>query len=252
MEPTRGAMPAILELRDASKHFGGVPALRGVGFSVHAGQVHALVGENGAGKSTLVNILSGVLVPDDGALLLDGEPVRFSAPLEANRRGIHLVHQELALLPESTVTENVFLGAELTGRLGTLDWRAMRARTEAILAELGSPIDADRRVSSLTVAQRQMVEIARALVGEARVVILDEPTAALDARSEYEVFQRFADLTHGKMALLISHRFSTVRMADRIVVLEDGRIAEEGTHDGLISLGGRYAGMFELQASSYR
>jgi ABC-type sugar transport system ATPase subunit len=225
----------VLELVEASKSFGGVPALRGVAFTVRAGEIHALVGENGAGKSTLVNILSGVVEPDGGELRLDGLATRFAGPREAAAAGIHLVHQELALLPESTVVENVFLGGELARWGGVLRWREMRERTTEVLARLGVAIPPDARVTSLTVAQRQMVEIARSLVGDARVVILDEPTAALSPEEAGALFAVLRGLREaGRAIVYISHRIGEVlALADTVTVLKDGEVVGTWPAEGL-------------------
>ncbi len=233
--------PATLELAGTSKSFGGVPALRDVAFSASSSEIHALVGENGAGKSTLVNILSGVLEPDAGELRLDGRIVRFGSPRDAALAGVHLVHQELALLPERSVVENVFLGEEISGRVGILDWRQMRKETADMLGRLGVDLSSDARVSTLTVAQSQMVEIARAFVVDARVVILDEPTAALspdEATSLFDVLRGLRDA--GRSVIYISHRLAEVlALADRVTVLKDGALvgswpASELTEQGLV------------------
>jgi rhamnose transport system ATP-binding protein len=217
---------AVLELTATSKTFGGVPALRDVAFTVRAGEIHALVGENGAGKSTLVNVLSGVVQADSGELRLDGAATGFDSPRDAARAGIHLVHQELALLPESTVVENVFLGEEIAGRGGVLRWGKMRDRTVELLARLGVSIPPDVRIASLTVAQRQMVEIARSLVGDTRVVILDEPTAALSPGEAEALFGVLRGLrAAGRAIVYISHRIGEVlELADTVTVLKDGEV----------------------------
>ncbi len=225
-EAPSAASAAVLELTETTKSFGGTPALRGVAFSVRGGEIHALVGENGAGKSTLVNILSGVVQPDAGSLRLDGAAIRFASPREAARAGIHLVHQELAMLPESTVVENVYLGAEIAGRAGLLQRGRMRDATVAILERLGTAIRPEARVSSLSVAQRQMIEIARALIGEARIIILDEPTAALsplEAEALFGVLRGLRD--NGRAIIYISHRLGEILdLADTVTVLKDGEV----------------------------
>ena len=220
-----GAVP-VLELTDTDKTFGGVPALRGVTFSLRAGEISALVGENGAGKSTLVNIVSGVVPADSGELRLDGAATRFASPREAALAGIHLVHQELALLPESTVVENVFLGDEIAGRGGVLRRGEMRDRTVEVLRRLGVTLSTDARIAALPVAQRQMVEIARALVGEARIVVLDEPTAALSPEEAKALFAVLRGLREAGTAIVyISHRIGEVLdLADTVTVLKDGQV----------------------------
>src|ERR671928_609244 len=165
----------IIELRDIGKQFPGVRALDGVAFDVLAGEVHALLGENGAGKSTLIKIMSGVHEPDAGTLLLDGRPVRFARPQDAQRAGIATIYQELLLFPELSVAENIFLGHAPRGRFGAVDWGAMRARAREILASLDiHDLDVDRTVGTLSVGNRQRVEIAKALSQNARVLIMDE------------------------------------------------------------------------------
>ncbi len=215
----------LLATVDVSKAFGGPAVLGGVSFDVRAGEIHAIVGENGAGKSTLVNILAGVHQPDAGSLRLDGREVRFTDPRAAAAAGIHLVHQELALLPHASVTENVYLGAEVAGRAGLLDWPTMRRRTATLLARLGGTARPTDRVGTLSVAQQQLVEIARALAGDARVVILDEPTAALSPAESEALFGVIRDLRASGHAIIhISHRLAEVlALADRVSVLKDGQ-----------------------------
>jgi rhamnose transport system ATP-binding protein len=225
---TNGASPdprPVLDLVEGWKRYGGVPVLRGVSFAVRPGRIHALVGENGAGKSTLVNVLSGVVEHDAGALHLDGVSVRFRSPLDGNQAGIHLVHQELALLTQSTVVENVFLGREIRRR-GLLDWRAMRRRTAEALERLGAHVSPDARVARLSVAERQLVEVARSLVADARVLICDEPTAALSPAEAQSLFRVLRGLrAAGGAIVYISHRIAEVLdLADEVTVLKDGAL----------------------------
>jgi ribose transport system ATP-binding protein len=185
-------MTAVLRADHVSKSFGPVEVLSDVSLDLEPGEVHAVIGENGAGKSTLMRILSGHLPPTKGDLILDDKPVVFSGPVEAEGRGIVLVHQEILLAEDLTVAQNLFLGREVR-RSGLVDDRAMRQRTEAALAELGSRIPPDTVVRRLSIADRQLVQIARALLVPHRVVVFDEPTAVLtpvEAESLFAVIRR--------------------------------------------------------------
>ena len=223
----RGAATAgpIIALEGIEKSFGPVSVLRGVRFDVRPGEVHALMGENGAGKSTLIRIMSGAHQPNAGTLTVDGRATRFAGPREAQAAGIAVVHQELLLFPALTVAENVWLGhAPRTGR-GTIDWRAMRRGARALLDRLDCPdLDVDAPVSTLSVANRQRVEIARALSREARVLIMDEPTAALpeaDVRRLLDVVRALR--AEGVGIVYVSHRMNEIfEISDRVTVLRDG------------------------------
>ncbi|MGA2354196.1 MAG: ABC transporter ATP-binding protein [Terriglobales bacterium] len=225
-------------------------------FHLHPGERVALIGENGEGKTTIVKLLTRLYDPFEGQVLLDGVDLR-EYDLEDLYREIGVIFQDF-MRYEMTARENIAVGRiELIDNLELLQHSAQKSLADHVVGKLASGYEQmlGRRFDGgvdLSGGEWQKVALARAYLRDAQVLILDEPTSALDARSEYEVFQRFAELTTGKMALFISHRFSTVRMADRIVVLENGRIAEEGSHDALTHLGGRYAEMFELQAASYR
>ena len=222
----------LLELRDIRKHFGGVTALGGVDFELRAGEIHALLGENGAGKSTLIKILGGIHAPDAGEIHVGGEPSEIREVADADRLGIRLIHQELSLAPNLSVAENIFLGREPT-RFGLLDRQRLFAEAEALRDELGLPeIGAVRaRVGTLSVAQQQLVEIARALSVKARVLILDEPTASLSAGETVALFNKLRGLrAAGTGIIYISHRLDELaQLADRITVLRDGRSV--GTQD---------------------
>jgi len=216
----------------------------------------ALIGENGEGKTTLVKLLTRLYDPSEGQILLDGVDLR-EYDLDDLYREIGVIFQDF-MRYEMTARENIAVGKiEELGNLPLLQAAADKSLADAVIRRLPGEYaqQLGRRFENgvdLSGGEWQKLALARAYLRDAQLLILDEPTAALDARSEYEVFQRFAELTAGKSALFISHRFSTVRMADRIIVLQDGRIAEDGDHDQLFRLGGRYAEMFELQAASYR
>ncbi len=219
----------MLELRGITKSFPGVKSLDGVGFAARAGEVHALLGENGAGKSTLTKIISGAYLPDAGEIHFDGRRREWATPADAKAAGIHVIHQELQMFPELTVAQNVFLGDEPQRRLGplkVLDHKAMIERTRAVLRRLGHNLDPRARVGSLSVADQQMVEIAKALVGEVKLLILDEPTAAISSREAALLFERVRELRgRGVCVVYISHRLEEVEaVCDRLTVLKDGRL----------------------------
>ena len=200
-------------------------ALGGVSFDLRAGEVHALVGENGAGKSTLMKIVAGVYRPDSGSIRLGGVPILNESPRQALERGISMIHQELNLAPNLSVAENVFLGRAPT-RGGLIDWRRLYADVEALADRLGIDLDVRARVDELSVARQQMVEIAKALSLDARVIIMDEPTSALTERETEALFDIIARLkSNGVAVVYISHRLDEIfRVADRVTVLRDGRL----------------------------
>ena len=225
MSATPTSTAPLLEVRGLEKSFPGVRALSGVSFDVNAGEVHALLGENGAGKSTLIKIVSGVYQPDAGEILIDGRATRFATPEEAKRAGVATIYQELLLFPELTVAENIFLGHAPCARGGRIDWRAMRAEAEALLASLEiDDLAADQIVGALSVGHRQRVEILRALSHDARILIMDEPTAALtesDVKRLFDIVRKLK--SRGVGIVYISHRLDELfEIADRVTVLRDG------------------------------
>ena len=215
----------LIALRDVSKRFGGIQALRGVSFDVLPGSLHAIVGENGAGKSTLMKIIAGVIPDYEGELLLRGQRAQFASTRDAERAGIAIVHQELNLVEQLSAAANIFLGRELRGPLGLLDERRMQAKAAEILNDLECRVDPAREVGHLRVGDQQLVEIARALSQRSDVLILDEPTSALSEAEVARLDRVIARLRErGVTMLYISHKMSEVfRLADRITVLRDGQ-----------------------------
>ena len=217
----------LVEIRGVSKAFPGVQALDDVSLAVHAGEVHMLLGQNGAGKSTLIKILYGAYPPDRGEFLVAGRPVRIHGPADARRLGIACIFQEFSLVPHLSVAQNLWLGREPRGRVPWLvDRAALHARARQVLATLRLDLDTRTPVSRLGVAQQQMVEIAKALSQQARVLVMDEPTAALSDREIDVLFERIAALRRDGIAIVyISHRLREVfAIGDRISVLRDGRL----------------------------
>jgi len=218
---------AVLELSGVSKHFGAIQALTGVSLTLHGGEVVGLMGDNGAGKSTLVKIIAGNFPPSSGTMAMEGSPVSFHKPSEARAQGVEIVYQDLALCDNLTAAENVYLGRELTRRFGplrVLDYRSMFRRAGELFAELKSetrPRDLVRRMSG---GQRQAVAIARTRLSDAKIVLMDEPTAAISVRQVAEVLNLIRRLRdHGIAVVLISHRMPDVfGVADRIVVMRRG------------------------------
>jgi ribose transport system ATP-binding protein len=221
----------MLRLDGISKSFPGVRALNGVSFEVRPGEIHGLLGENGAGKSTLIKIIAGAYAPDQGEVLFEGDRVRWSSPREAKQRGIHVVYQEFVLFPQLSVTDNIFVGHERRTRLGTVDHARMRREARELLERLGVSIDPSVSVGSLSVADKQMIEIARALVHRVKLLVLDEPTAVIAGREVTLLFDRLRRLrAEGISIVFISHRLEEVfALCDRVTVLKDGELV--GTAD---------------------
>jgi len=231
-------------------------AVRHLDFKLNAGETLALVGENGAGKTTLVKLLARLYDPDEGRILLDGHDLR-SYDLFALRANIGVIFQDFVRY-HLTAAENIAVGRiEAREDRARIVDAAERSLAADVIAKLPGGYDQVigkrfRTGIDLSGGEWQKIAIARAYMRDAQLLILDEPTAALDARAEFEVFRRFKELSEGKTAVLISHRFSSVRVADRIIVLADGAVEAMGTHDELLARGGRYAELFELQAAGYR
>jgi rhamnose transport system ATP-binding protein len=215
----------LVSLTGAAKTFGPVVALADGQVNLRAGEIHALVGENGAGKSTLVKILAGVHHPDTGEFLVNGEPVTFRSVADSKAAGISVIYQEPTLFPDLTVAENIFIGRQPRGRLGLIDKGTMRRDARALFATLGVPIDPDRVAEGLSIADQQIIEIAKAISLQAKVLIMDEPTAALSGVEVERLFTVARNLRdNGSGILFISHRFDEVfGLCDRITVMRDGR-----------------------------
>ena len=256
--PVRRPFQQGIEFRNVSYQYPGraEPALRNVSFTIEPGQTVALVGRNGAGKSTVVKLLGRLYDPDEGVILIDGRDVREYDPV-ALRREFGVMFQDYAAYQVSA-GENIGVGnVDRADDATAIADAAARAGADEVIGKLPDGFDTTLGKQfegghQLSGGEWQKIALARAFMRDAQVLILDEPTAALDAQAEHDLFSRIKALTRGKMALYISHRFSTVRMADRILFLEDGQLVEQGTHEELMALGGRYAGLFDLQAASYR
>src|SRR3954452_19836159 len=220
----------ILALDGASKSYGAVRAARGVSISLRAGEVRALAGENGAGKSTIVRLLAGVQRPDEGEVLVDGEPVDFHGPADARDRGVAVIYQEPTLFPDLSVAENVMMGRHPLGSLRRIDRRALHAGVKELMDRLGVRVDPEQPVRGLSIADQQIVEIAKALSFDARVLIMDEPTAALSGHEVERLFGVVRTLRdRGAAVLFISHRLDEIfTICDTVTVLRDGEV----THDG--------------------
>ena len=221
----------LLRAIDISKSYDGVDALKCATFELRAGEVHALVGENGAGKTTLIKIISGAVTADDGRIELDGELVVDNSPGRAKSLGVTAIYQEPALFPELTVAENIALGLEREGIWRRVDWKERRSRASKLLAEVGARIDVDAEAGELTMPEQQLVEIARAIGAESRVVIMDEPTASLSKEETENLYRVIAKLREQGVGIVyITHRLDELPViADRVTVLRDGQVV--GTYD---------------------
>ena len=216
---------AVLELTNISKHFGAIQAVNDVSLSIESGEVVGLMGDNGAGKSTLVKMIAGNFMPSHGTIRLDGQEVHFHRPVDARRHGVEIVHQDLALCNNLTAAANVFLGRELQTPLGVLDYGGMYRRAGELFKELKSETRPRDLVKSMSGGQRQAVAIARTMLSEARIVLMDEPTAAISVRQVAEVLNLIRQLRdRGIAVVLISHRMPDVfTVADRVIVMRRGR-----------------------------
>lgn len=233
----------VLELKNISKSFSGVEVLHSVSFSLNKGEVHALLGENGAGKSTLVKIITGVHQPDGGEIYLNGEQVHFSNAHESRQAGIAAIYQELTLFPDLDVAENIFAGRQPTGTGGRIAWNQLYKEADQLLSSLGVRLDLKQKARNLSIAQQQMIEIARAFSIHARILIMDEPTSSLTLNEVADLFRLVRRLrSEGTPIIFISHRLEELfEIADRVTVLRDGsyvgtREMDNVTRDDLIKM----------------
>ncbi len=224
-----------MQIRALSKHFGGAPALRGVDLDIYRGEVHGLVGANGAGKSTLIRSLAGVTAPDAGSIRVEGEEVRIASPRESEAAGLAFIHQELNLVPHFNAVQNIMLGAPHGSRAGFIDRRASRRAASAAAERIGVSFSLDRRVDELSVAERWLVMIGKALVRDASLIAMDEPTASLSDHEGHQLFRVIRDLASDGVAILyVSHRLDEVLdLSDRITVLRDGRVTDRAKRGDL-------------------
>lgn len=233
----------LIELRKVSKFFPGVIALNKADLKLYSGEVHGLMGENGAGKSTLIKLLTGAYKPDEGEMLLDGQPLKVNGPKDAMNMGLTAIYQELNVIPKLTVWENIFLGRELRNKKGLLDIPQMKERAKELLQQLRQNIDVDEKVENLGMGHQQMVEICKALVLESRLIIMDEPTSSLSAGKTEELLRTARELRDRGMAIVfISHHMDEIfRICDRLTVLRDGcviqsMLAKDTNTENLIKL----------------
>lgn len=235
LQPKSGPARSVVRLQEISKAFAGVQALDNVGFTILPGEVHGLVGENGSGKSTLIKIIAGVLSPDSGILQINGKSFPQLRPIESIREGIQVIYQDFSLFPNLTVSENIALSSELARQKVWVNWKQVRESAAAAMERLRIALDLDRRVEEISVSQRQLVAICRALLEEARLIIMDEPTTALTHREVQALLGVVRTLKRdGISTLFVSHKLDEVcGIADRISVMRNGQKVYSGTADGL-------------------
>ena len=227
--PSEAIMDALLQLKGIDKSFPGVKALSGAALNVYSGRVMALVGENGAGKSTMMKVLTGIYQRDAGSLLWLGKETTFNGPKSSQEAGIGIIHQELNLIPQLTIAENIFLGREFVNRFGKIDWKTMYAEADKLLAKLNLRFKSDRLVGDLSIGDQQMVEIAKVLSFESKVIIMDEPTDALTDTETESLFRVIRELkSQGRGIVYISHRMKEIfEICDDVTVFRDGQFIAE-------------------------
>ena len=237
---------AAVSMRNVTKTFGSVIANDKVNLDIYKGEILSLLGENGSGKTTLMNMLSGIYFPDEGQIFINGKEEVIRSPKDAFDLGIGMVHQHFKLIDVLSATENIILGLP-----GKLNLKEATKRVEEICQKYGFEVDPKQKIYDMSVSQKQTVEIVKVLYRGADILILDEPTAALDPIAESEIYDEYAKLSKDKTAIFISHRLASTRFSDRILLIGNQGILEEGTHEELLQKNGVYAEMFEVQKSYY-
>ena len=238
-DPAQAASPPLVSVAGLRKSYGGVQALKGVSIAIHPGEVHGLVGANGAGKSTLIRILAGLERPDAGEIRLDGTPVAIETPERAGALGLSFIHQELALVPQMTALENIVLGVPKPARLGLVDWHRVRRAVQPVTERVGIRFPLDAPAAGLSVAERWLVSICRALVRRSRLIVMDEPTASLSEHECRALYRIVRDLSaEGIAVLYVSHRLDEITsLCDRVTAFRDGRVARELSREALTRSG---------------
>ena len=237
-----------IECRQITKVFGSVVANDKIDLTVRYGEIMALLGENGSGKTTLMNMLSGIYHPDAGSILVGGKEVSINSPVDSRNLGIGMIHQHFKLVEVFSAMENIVLGTK-GKRLGR---KALREKIEALGQSFGLEIEPEKKVYDMSVSEKQTVEILKVLYRGAQILILDEPTAAMDAISEKAFYEKYMRLSKHKSCILISHRLKSTSFCDSIVVMEKGQIIECGTHEELMDRNTHYRALYELQSSYYQ
>ena len=243
----------VLEMKNVTKRFPGVIALKEVSIAVEKGEVMAICGENGAGKSTLMKVLSGSYSHKEyeGEIWINGKREEFSCISDAERCGIEMVYQELNMILVASVAENLYVG-NLPGNGAFVDWKKLYADTRKILESVDmGHIDPRTPAGMLNSGQLQMLAIMRAVLKKPKIIVLDEPTASIDPLEETRLYRMFARMAEGKTAFIVTHRIGSAQLADRILVFDKGKIVEQGTHEELIKSGGKYAFLYREQGKWY-
>ena len=237
----------ILSIRGMSKSFGRNKVLKHIDLDVKRGSIMGLMGENGAGKSTMMKCLFGTYQKDEGTIILDGKEINFTGPKDALENGVAMVHQELNQCLERNVIDNLFLGRYPKNSLGVVDEGRMKKEASDLFRKLGITVNLSQPMKKMSVSKRQMCEIAKAISYNSKVIVLDEPTAALDPIMETTILKMFLQIAKEKTAIIVSHRIGICREVDKIIVMKKGKVVEIGNHDELLEKGGFYASLYQSQ-----